>query len=205
VLLYVLRETLKLVHPIIPFVTEEIYDALPNKDAEDIMISPYPVYDRKRVYRKDVATTEMVMEVIKSIRNLRREMNVSQNKRTAIHIVASEGMEKTAKKIASYIEKLAMGSSVSFNEPEGKNASLVTALGKIFIPMGDLIDFDKERERIKAEIAKTDDEIARAQGKLNNQGFVAKAPVALIEKEKEKLEKYIELKKGLEESLKNLD
>ncbi|MBQ7224872.1 MAG: valine--tRNA ligase [Clostridia bacterium] len=205
VLLYVLRETLKLVHPIIPFVTEEIYDALPNKDAEDIMISPYPVYDRKRAYRKDVATTEMVMEVIKSIRNLRREMNVSQNKRTAIHIVPAEGMEKTAKKIASYIEKLAMGSSVAFNEPEGKNASLVTALGKVFIPMGDLIDFDKERERIKAEIAKTEDEIARAQGKLNNQGFVAKAPAALIEKEREKLEKYIELKKGLEESLKNLD
>ena len=205
VLVYVLRETLKLVHPIIPFITEEIYDALPNCDAEDIMIAPYPEYDRKRNYRKDVVVTEIVMDVIRSIRNLRREMNVSQSRRTAIHIVPKEGMEKVAKKISGYVEKLAGGSSVSFDEPAGKNASLVTPLGKIFIPMGELIDFDKERERIKAEIAKTDEEIARAEGKLANEGFVAKAPAALIEKEHEKLAKYREQRKGLEESLKNLN
>ncbi|MBR2989251.1 MAG: valine--tRNA ligase, partial [Clostridia bacterium] len=202
VLVYVLREILKLVHPIIPFVTAEIYDSLPNRDAEDIMIAPYPTYDRKRAYRKDVQITETVMDVIKAIRNLRREMNVSQNKRTAIHIVANEGNEKIAKKVAGYIEKLAGGNGVFFDEPQGKNASLVTALGKIFIPMGDLIDFDKERERIQAEIAKMDDEIARAEGKLNNQGFVAKAPAALVEKEK--LNKYIELRNGLIQSLNNL-
>ncbi len=205
VLLFVLRETLKLVHPIIPFITEEIYDALPNKDAEDIMISAFPEYSRKRVYRKDVVTTETVMEVIKAIRNLRREMNVPQNKRTAIHIIPADGMAKTAQKLAGYIEKLAMGNGVYFTEPEGKNASLVTPLGVVYIPMGELIDFEKERERIKAEIVKTEEEIKRAEGKLANQGFVAKAPPALIEKEKEKLEKYIELKKGLEESLANLD
>lgn len=205
VLVYVLRETIKLVHPIIPFITEEIYDALPNRDAEDIMIAPYPEYSRNRNYRKDVVVTEIVMDVIRSIRNLRREMNVSQSKRTAIHIVPKEGMEKVAKKISGYIEKLAGGSSVSFDEPAGKNASLVTPLGKIFIPMGELIDFDRERERIKAEIAKTDEEIARAEGKLANAGFVAKAPAALIEKEHEKLARYREQRKGLEESLKNLD
>ena len=205
VLVYVLREILKLVHPIIPFVTAEIYDSLPNRDAEDIMIAPYPTYDRKRAYRKDVQITETVMDVIKAIRNLRREMNVSQNKRTAIHIVANEGMEKIAKTVAGYVEKLAGGNGVFFNEPQGKNASLVTALGKIFIPMGDLIDFDKERERIQAEIAKMDDEIARAEGKLNNQGFVAKAPASLVEKEKEKLNKYIELRNGLIQSLNNLN
>lgn len=205
VLVYVLRETLKLVHPIIPFITEEIYDALPNRDAEDIMIAPYPEYSRSRNYRKDVVVTEIVMDVIRSIRNLRREMNVSQSRRTAIHIVPKEGMEKVAKMISGYIEKLAGGSSVSFDEPAGKNASLVTPLGKIFIPMGELIDFDRERERIKAEIAKTDEEIARAEGKLANAGFVAKAPAALIEKEHEKLARYREQRKGLEESLKNLD
>ena len=205
VLVYVLRETLKLVHPIIPFITEEIYDSLPNRDAEDIMIAPYPEYSRSRNYRKDVVVTEIVMDVIRSIRNLRREMNVSQSRRTAIHIVPKEGMEKVAKKISGYIEKLAGGSSVSFDEPAGKNASLVTPLGKIFIPMGELIDFDRERERIKAEIAKTDEEIARAEGKLANAGFVAKAPAALIEKEHEKLARYREQRKGLEESLKNLD
>ena len=205
VLVYVLRETLKLAHPIIPFITDEIYDALPNKDAEDIMIAPYPVYDRKRVYRRDVAVTDAVMDLIKSVRNLRREMNVSQSKRTAIHIVPAAGRERVLKKMSGYIEKLAFGNSISFDEPEGKNASIVTPLGKISIPMGELIDFDKERARLTAEIEKVDAEIARAEGKLANKGFTDKAPAALVEKEREKLEKYRELRKGLVESLAALD
>lgn len=205
VLLYVLRETLKLVHPIIPFITEEIYDALPNKDAEDIMISPYPEYTTKRRYTKACADMETAMDVIKAIRNLRREMNVSQSKRTAIHILPAEGQEKLAKSLAGYIEKLASGNAVCFDEPAGKNASLVTPLGKIFIPMGELIDFDKERARIAAEIEKVNAEIERAEGKLANESFVAKAPAALVEKEREKLASYIELKKGLETSLSSLD
>ena len=148
---------------------------------------------------------ETAMDVIKAIRNLRREMNVSQSKRTAIFITPSEGQEKLVKLLSGYIEKLASGSSFHVGEPDGKNASLVTAIGKIFIPMGDLIDFDKERARINAEIEKVDSEIARAEGKLSNESFVAKAPVALVEKEKEKLVSYRELKKGLLESLKALD
>ena len=205
VLVYVLRETLKLAHPIIPFITDEIYDALPNKDAEDIMIAPYPVYDRKRAYRRDVAVTDAVMELIKGVRNLRREMNVSQSKRTAIHIVPAAGRERILKKMSGYIEKLAFGNAISFDEPEGKNASVVTPLGKVSIPMGELIDFDKERARLSAEIERVDGEIARAEGKLANKGFTDKAPVALVEKEREKLDKYRELKKGLEDSLAALD
>lgn len=205
VLVYVLREILKLVHPIIPYITAEIYNALPNRDAEDIMIAPYPVYDRKRAYRADVIVTDAVMEMIKSIRNLRREMNVSQSKRTKIHIIPAAGKDRILKKMAGYIEKLAFGNEISFTEPEGKTASLVTPLGKVAIPMGDLIDFDKERERLTAEIAKVDEEIARAEGKLANKGFTDKAPAALVDKEREKLAKYTELKKGLIESLNNLD
>ena len=205
VLVYVLRETLKLAHPIIPFITDEIYDALPNKDAEDIMIAPYPVYDRKRAYRRDVAVADAVMELIKGVRNLRREMNVSQSKRTAIHIVPAAGRERILKKMSGYIEKLAFGNAISFDEPEGKNASVVTPLGKVSIPMGELIDFDKERARLSAEIERVDGEIARAEGKLANKGFTDKAPAALVEKEREKLDKYRELKKGLEDSLAALD
>ena len=205
VLVYVLRETLKLAHPIVPFITEEIYDALPNKDAEDIMISPFPEANPKHAYRADSAQTDAVIELIKSVRNLRREMNVSQNKRTAVYIVPKEGKEKQLKKMAGYIEKLAFASGVYFGEPSGKNASLVTTLGNVFIPMGDLVDFDKERARLKAEIEKTDEEIARARGKLENKGFTEKAPAALVEKEKEKLVKYEELKKGLVKSLEALD
>ncbi len=205
VLVYVLRETLKLAHPIIPFITDEIYDALLNKDAEDILIAPYPVYDRKRAYRRDVAVTDAVMELIKGVRNLRREMNVSQSKRTAIHIVPAAGRERILKKMSGYIEKLAFGNAISFDEPEGKNASVVTPLGKVSIPMGELIDFDKERARLSAEIERVDGEIARAEGKLANKGFTDKAPAALVEKEREKLDKYRELKKGLEDSLAALD
>lgn len=205
ILLYVLRETLKLVHPIIPFVTEEIYDSLPNKDAEDIMIAPYPVADKKRAYRKDAADAEAVMELIRGVRNLRREMNVPQSKRTAIYIVPAEGKEGVIKKVEKYIEKLASGTQVFVYEPDGKNASVMTALGKVFIPMGELIDFDKERARLNAEIAKTDEEIARAEGKLANKGFVDKAPAALVEKEREKLAKYKEIKLGLVQSLAALD
>ncbi len=205
VLLYVLRETLKLVHPIIPFITEEIYDSLPNKDAEDIMVAPYPVADKKRAYRKDAADAEAVMELIRGVRNLRREMNVPQSKRTAIYIVPADGKENVIKKVEKYIEKLASGTQVFVYEPEGKNASVMTALGKVFIPMGELIDFDKERARLNAEIAKTDEEIARAEGKLANKGFVDKAPAALVEKEREKLAKYKEIKLGLVQSLAALD
>ena len=145
------------------------------------------------------------MDLIKSVRNLRREMNVSQSKRTAIHIVPAAGRERVLKKMSGYIEKLAFGNSISFDEPEGKNASIVTPLGKISIPMGELIDFDKERARLTAEIEKVDAEIARAEGKLANKGFTDKAPAALVEKEREKLEKYRELRKGLVESLAALD
>ncbi len=205
VLVYVLRETLKLVHPIVPFITEEIYDSLPNKDAEDIMLSAYPTFDKKRVYRADVNKMDAVMELIKSIRNLRREMNVSQNKRTAIHIIPTDGNEKMLKKMSGYIEKLAFGTGVFFTEPEGKTASAVTPVGKVLIPMGELIDFDKERARLTAEIEKMTAEIERAESKLSNKGFVDKAPAALVEKEREKLNKYIDLKKGLLESLAALD
>lgn len=200
-----MRETLKLAHPIVPFITEEIYDALPNKDAEDIMISPFPEVNPKHAYRADAAKTDAVIELIKAVRNLRREMNVSQNKRTAVYIVPKEGKEKQLKKMSGYIEKLAFASGVYFGEPSGKNASLVTPLGNVFIPMGDLIDFDKERARLKAEIEKTDGEIARARGKLENKGFTEKAPAALVEKEREKLVKFEELKKGLLKSLEALD
>ena len=205
VLVYVLRETLKLAHPIIPFITEEIYDSLPNKDAEDIMISPFPKYDSSRAYRSAAAETDDVMELIKAVRNLRREMNVAQNKRTALYILPAPGFERTLKRMAGYIEKLAYGNSVSFTEAVGKNASVVTKLGKVFIPMGELIDFDKERIRLKAEIEKAEEELARAESKLANKGFIDKAPAALVEKEREKLEKFSALKKALYESLSALD
>jgi valyl-tRNA synthetase len=203
VLLYVLRETLKMLHPFIPFITEKIYDELPNKDAEDIMISPYPEVRHSNYYK--VATDiELVMETIRAVRNMRQQMNVPQSKRTQMCIIANEGYEKLVKFASHYILKLSSGSELLKSKPEGKVATQVTRIAQIYIPMGELIDFDKERERLNKEIEACDSEIARAQSKLSNQGFIAKAPAALIEAEKEKIAKYTEQKERLIKNLSEL-
>lgn len=203
VLLYVLTSILKLVHPFIPFITEEIYDNLPVKDAEDIMISSYPEYTRKHVYSKAAGEINAVMKAIKSIRALRKEMNVSQTKKTAIYIVPSDGKEKMLKETAVYIEKLANGNEIVFGKPEVKSVSVVSDIAEFYIPLGELVDVKKEVERLTKELENTENEIARAQGKLNNAGFVAKAPAQLIENEKAKLQKYIDLKEKIELSIEN--
>lgn len=203
VLLYVLTSILKLVHPFIPFITEEIYDNLPVKDAEDIMISSYPEYTRKHVYSKAAGEINAVMKAIKSIRALRKEMNVSQTKKTAIYIVPSDGKEKMLKETAVYIEKLANGNEIVFGKPEVKSVSVVSDIAEFYIPLGELVDVKKEVERLTKELENTENEIARAHGKLNNAGFVAKAPAQLIENEKAKLQKYIDLKEKIELSIEN--
>ncbi len=203
VLLYVLTSILKLVHPFIPFITEEIYDNLPVKDAEDIMISSYPEYTRKHVYSKAAGEINAVMKAIKSIRALRKEMNVSQTKKTAIYIVPSDGKEKMLKETAVYIEKLANGNEIVFGKPEVKSVSVVSDIAEFYIPLGELVDVKKEVERLTKELENTENEITRAQGKLNNAGFVAKAPAQLIENEKAKLQKYIDLKEKIELSIEN--
>ena len=203
VLLYVLTSILKLVHPFIPFITEEIYDNLPVKDAEDIMISSYPEYTRKHVYSKAAGEINAVMKAIKSIRALRKDMNVSQTKKTAIYIVPSDGKEKMLKETAVYIEKLANGNEIVFGKPEVKSVSVVSDIAEFYIPLGELVDVKKEVERLTKELENTENEIMRAQGKLNNAGFVAKAPAQLIENEKAKLQKYIDLKEKIELSIEN--
>ena len=204
VLLYVLRAILKLLHPFIPFITEEIYDELPNKDAEDIMISAYPEPVKSKFY-KATADMELVMETIRGIRNMRQQMNVPQTKRTAICVIPNGKYGSLIKKSADYIVKLASGSELLFEKPEGKVASLVTEIAQIYIPMGELIDFAKEKERLCKEIETCKSEIARANGKLSNQGFVAKAPEALIEAEKAKVVKYTELMEKLNANLKEIE
>lgn len=203
VLLYVLTSILKLVHPFIPFITEEIYDNLPVKDAEDIMISSYPEYTRKHIYSKAAGEINAVMKAIKSIRALRKDMNVSQTKKTAIYIVPSDGKEKMLKETAVYIEKLANGNEIVFGKPEVKSVSVVSDIAEFYIPLGELVDVKKEVERLTKELENTENEITRAQGKLNNAGFVAKAPAQLIENEKAKLQKYIDLKEKIELSIEN--
>ena len=196
VLLYVLRTILKLLHPFVPFITDAIYEELPNKDAENIMISAFPEPTRN-VYYKASSDMEKVMETIRAIRNLRQQMNVPQTKRTAICIIANKGYEKLVKNSADYVIKLASGSELIKAKPAGKVASLVSEIAQIYIPMGELVDFEKEKARLLAEITTCDNEINRANGKLSNAGFVAKAPQSLVDAEKAKIEKYTALKEKL--------
>ena len=195
VLVHVLRNILQLLHPIVPFVTEEIYQNLPQNATESIMVSEYPSGAPR--YAAAKKQMDAVMEMITRIRTLRADMKVPSNKRTALYIVPAEGNEKLLKAGAGYMEKLAGGNSVTFGKPSGKCATVATPWAEIYIPMDELVNPAAELERLNKELETCESELARALGKLNNAGFTAKAPAKLIDEEKAKAEKYAELKKKI--------
>ncbi|MBR5251171.1 MAG: valine--tRNA ligase [Clostridia bacterium] len=197
VLVYVLDKILKLMHPITPFITEEIYQSLPIHQ-ESIMIESFPQANDEFDFAMERNVIDGVVDLVSKIRNARAEMNVAPSKLVNLFIKPQQDFADIVSAIA-YIEKLVNAKVVfvdNFNE-EKQVVSIVANCAEAQIPMGDLIDFDKEKERIKKELATTEQEIARANGKLNNQGFVAKAPPQLIEAEKQKLVSYEEIKQKL--------
>ncbi len=193
VLCFVLAGTMKLLHPFMPFITEEIYTHLPGSD-ETIMLSAWPSCVDCGITVKDEERFEMVIELIRSVRNLRAEMNVPLSRRTELFIRPVQLEAGFWKKCSVYIEKLACASSAELiaDKPENadKMAAVVTAGGEGYIPMGELIDIAKEKERLLKEKDNLISEVARAQGKLSNEKFVAKAPEAVINAERDKLVKY---------------
>ena len=193
VLCFVLAGTMKLLHPFMPFITEEIYTHLPGS-GETIMLSSWPSCVDCGITGKDEERFEMVIELIRSVRNLRAEMNVPLSRRTELFIRPVQLEAGFWKKCSVYIEKLACASSAELiaNKPENadKMAAVVTAGGEGYIPMGELIDIAKEKERLLKEKDNLISEVARAQGKLSNEKFVAKAPEAVINAERDKLVKY---------------
>ncbi|MCQ2413895.1 MAG: valine--tRNA ligase [Clostridia bacterium] len=191
VLIYVLTGILKLLHPFMPFITEEIYQALPH-DEESIMISKYPVYDESMVFDGEERDVARIIGCITAIRQRRNEMNIAPSKRAKLYVVTKYG--DTFRETAKILEKLASASEVILTDKyEGDDAiAIATDAGNFFIPMSDVIDFAKERERLNGELKKIDVEIDRLEKKLGNEGFLAKAPAAVVEGEKEKLVKYKE-------------
>ena len=193
VLCFVLAGTMKLLHPFMPFITEEIYTHLPGSD-ETIMLSSWPSCVDCGITGKDEERFEMVIDLIRSVRNLRAEMNVPLSRRTELFIRPVQLEAGFWKKCSVYIEKLACASSAELiaDKPENadKMAAVVTAGGEGYIPMGELIDIVKEKERLLKEKDNLISEVARAQGKLSNEKFVAKAPEAVINAERDKLAKY---------------
>ncbi len=206
VLCYVLETLLKLLHPFVPFVTEKIYLELPNH-GESIMIQPYPEYSSKMNFASDHKKMEEIIDIIKKIRAVRAEMNVPDNKKTSLFILPI-AQEKTVVANAKIIEKLSNckdAKIIASDSEVGEESTVcVNSMVKVLLPSSNLVDSEKEIERLTKELERIDSEVKRAEGKLGNAGFVDKAPKALIDAEKEKLEKYKALKIQVAESLAKL-
>lgn len=199
VLNFVLDEILKLMHPFIPFVTEEIYQYKQTGKCHALMMQEWPKYNKKFNYYKEAKAFEGVMDIIKAIRNVRNEMQVAPSKKIKVYVKAGEHAA-VVEKLSTYIEKMAgVGEVVMTDEKpdEKKLSALVTPYAEIFIPLGELIDTDKEIARLNKELDGVNKEIARGEGMLNNKGFIAKAPKQLVDAETEKLKKNRELKEKL--------
>ncbi len=191
VLLYVLECLLKLLHPFMPFLTEQVYKYLPDSEGF-LMLQKWPEAKPELDFPEDEQTMQGVMEVIRTIRNLRSEMNVAPSRRTRLMLLPGEGWTEALSSGVGYFKRLAGAESVELiadrNAVKEKTVSAVTTACDLFIPLGDLVDFEKEIARLNKELENSRKEIARAEGKLSNPGFVAKAPAQLVEQEKEKLE-----------------
>ena len=207
-LVYVLSNALKLLHPFMPFITEEIWQHLPH-EGESIMISPWPEYKQEEVDAQAEDQMEAIMNAIKSIRNVRSEMDVLPSQRAQTIIIPSQGYREVFDRGEVYFEKLAYASKVILKEDETdipKNSvSAVTDKAQIFMPLEDLVDFDKEIERLNKERETLDKEIARAKGKLSNENFVKKAPSAVVEEEREKLQRYNQMMNKVMDRIENLN
>ncbi len=190
-LVYVLSNTLKLLHPFMPFITEEIWQALPH-DGESIMISDFPTY--KSEYKNEAARDEMhmIMESIKGIRNIRNEMNVPPSKKAKLFIVTET--PEIFEKGAVFYTKLASASEVEVcttkEQLPQNSVSVASPGGEFLLPLDDLVDKAKEIERLEKEKARLEGEIKRVNGKLSNKGFTEKAPAAVVEEERKKGEQY---------------
>ncbi|WP_061316915.1 valine--tRNA ligase [Clostridium botulinum] len=203
----VLETSLQLLHPIMPFITEEIYTHL-YTEYESIVISKWPEYDEILKDEKSEKDMEYIIEAIKSIRNVRTEMNVPPSRKAKLMIYLTENeAEGSFKEGEVYFQKLASASEVSFlenKETSDKNVSVVTRGAEIFIPLLELVDIEKELERLNKEKEKLEKEIDRVEKKLSNEKFVSKAPEAVVNEEKEKGEKYKAMLKSVLESLESL-
>lgn len=204
VLLFVLENILKLLHPFIPFATEEIYSYLPNAKG-NIITSEYPRYNTKLSYKKEAKAFEGIIDLIKAVRAMKVDVNCPPSKKVHLYLVSEAHRLITVNK--NSIQRLAGASEIEFLDNGSglqKIVSKVCELGQIFVPLGELVDLDEERTRLNKELDRIKNEIARADGKLLNKNFVAKAPKKLVEDERSKKEKYLDMKEKIEKQLKAL-
>jgi len=199
-LLYVLTEMLKLLHPFMPFITEELYQSIPHK-GEVLMTQKWPTYKKRFVFPEEAEEMERIMDAIKAIRMRRSEMNVPPSKKTSMYIETS--YTETFTHGAAFIERLAAASSVEVGDGFSIDGavSIISQGAKILIPLDELVDKEKERARLTNELAKVEKELAALNGKLSNKNFVDKAPAAVVDAERAKLAKAEERKQIILASL----
>ena len=205
---YVLKGILKLLHPFMPFITEEIYQTLPHT-CESIMISEYPVYDEALDFAAESEKMARVIDAIRAIRTRRNEMNVPPSRKAKVYI-ETKYSDSFNSSTAEFFKRLASASDVEVCESlDGKLTAddavqIITHSATIMLPLSDIIDTEKEKARLNAEMAKLISEIERIDKKLANEGFVAKAPAAVVDGEKAKREKYKENLEGVKAALEKL-
>ena len=206
VIIYVLEAILKLLHPFIPFITEEIYQSLPHfEDCESIMISTYPSANDPFDFSAECEHMERVIAVIDAIRARRSEMNVPPSRKAKV-IITTPYKESFTEATYDFFKALASASEVEvLDEYNGDGAvQIITHAGTVYIPMAEMVDTEKEKARLNSELAKVQGEIDRLVKKLSNEEFVKKAPEKVVALEKEKLAKYESTKQGIVDALASL-
>ena len=205
VLLYVLTDILKLLHPFMPFITEEIWQALPH-DGEALMIARYPEYTESLAFPAEERDFEMVMNAIRAVRSRRAEMNVPPSRKA--HLFITTDRQDAFRSGEIYITKLAYAEQITISSElpadAEKMVSAVTEEARLFMPMAELIDLDKERARLEKELEKARKNYEGQMRKLSNENFISRAPEAVVQTERERAEKAKALVENLETSLKNL-
>ena len=203
----VLGDSLKLLHPFMPFITEKIYKELYNND-ESIMIAKYPEYNEALNFKKEEEQLEELKEVITEIRNVRTKMNVHPSKKSKLIFIAKPEYKQVIEASKGFIQKLGFGEDIEIKEEKiniPQNAvNIVTKELEVFIPFEDLVDIEEEKQRLEKEKEKILVEKEKTSKMLGNAGFLAKAPQTKVEEEKEKLTKFNEMLANIEQRLNSL-
>ena len=205
VLTFVLGETMKLLHPFVPFITEKIYKSIPNAKGP-LMLADFPRYNARLGYSASVKEIEPVKEIIKCIRNIKVQVGAAPSKKVTLYVITEN--KKVVKNGGLYIQKLAGVSDIEVIEDKTKLPAKVISQVidgfELFVPLGELVDLEKEIERLNKELDSVMSEIARANGKLSNNGFLEKAPKQLVDSERAKLNKYLDMRDKIMSQIKDL-
>ena len=204
VLVFVLTDILKLLHPFMPFITEEIYQAIPH-DCESIMISQWPEFDKSLTFADDESDMEKIMTAIRAIRNRRSEMNIPPSKKATVYIETAN--VQLFEKGSTFVKRLASGGDVQVKDAFGDLGNVVTIItndAKLYIPLGELVDFEAEKKRLQKELAAAEDKLAFIMKKLGNPGFVNKAPEKVVQQNRDDAAKLEEKIAMLNKSIKEI-